>query len=653
MPSDTDTDAPGAPTPDADPTIGHSADVHEAPTLGATSRPEAPATADDARELEEYELLEEIARGGMGVVYKARQRALNRVVALKMILAGSHASTSDVARFKREAESAAHLDHPGIVPVHEIGERNGLPFIAMGFVDGPSLADRLARGPLLPSEAVAIVSSVAAAVQYAHEHGVIHRDLKPANILLDRVGGPRVTDFGLAKRASVESGLTVTGQILGTPSYMPPEQAEGKSDLVGPAADIYALGAVLYAALVGRPPFQAASPMETLIQVVSREPVPPRHLNAAVDRDLETIVLKCLEKLPDRRYASAADLGADLKRYVHGEPIVARGSNVPYGVRVWLRNRLQTTFWVALVAAVSSAIMGYVVVSALVRALLDMIPGMYARYFPSVPQPPFLRISQAVLMPAPSGEFARFFLVAAVIVAMMLARGPIFAWLAKPLGRWDDLVVGFTAGLVSGAVFSGLLGPIFGVMLGHIWSQADLELMVDADRIARSRPAPHRIDPMILRYGDLRGAQPRQRASRVRYKVAADSVAGQLSGAALGLFAALILGPGLSLAEALFVGPLYRRRGRLLALIATYAELIAPLLGVVYSLLAIMLALVARGFREMQVDVTFLLLTAILSLGQLVVAIYLVRSRVHWFKRWTVYLITFGCLAGIALAAYD
>jgi len=287
------------------------------------------------RYLGDYELIDEIARGGMGVVYKARQISLNRIVAVKMILAGLLATKADHDRFHSEAQAAALLDHPNIVPVFEVGEHAGQHYFSMGYVDGQSLATRLAEEPLPPEEAAELVATVAEAVEYAHRQGVIHRDIKPSNILIDSRGRPRVTDFGLAKRVGAPGGnplvgagrgseLTATGQVLGTPSYMAPEQAAGRISAVGPAADVYALGALLYAALSGRPPFQAATPLETLQQVIEREPLALRRLNPDVPRDLETIVLKCLEKAVPRRYATAQALAEDLQRYLEGRPILAR-----------------------------------------------------------------------------------------------------------------------------------------------------------------------------------------------------------------------------------------------------------------------------------------------------------------------------------------
>ena len=272
----------------------------------------------------DYELLEELGRGGMGVVYRATQRSLGRTVAVKMLLRSDLATAADLVRFRSEAEAAARLDHPGIVSIYEVGERHGHPFYSMQLIEGTTLSRRLASGPLAPREAAGLLAKVADAVQAAHEGGVLHRDLKPSNILIDAFGEPHVTDFGLAKRLEIAESVTHTGAILGTPCYMSPEQAAGSRGDVAPASDVWSLGAILYQTLTGRPPFQASSPMDTLLAVLESDPPVPRSIRPAIDRDLEMIVLKSLQKPQELRYASAEQLAADLRAFVAGDPVQAR-----------------------------------------------------------------------------------------------------------------------------------------------------------------------------------------------------------------------------------------------------------------------------------------------------------------------------------------
>jgi tRNA A-37 threonylcarbamoyl transferase component Bud32 len=285
-----------------------------------------------------YEILSELGRGGMGVVYRARQRRLNRLVALKMILSGNHAGSEERLRFLAEAEAAAAIQHPGVVQVFDFGTHGGLPYFALEFCPRGSLAERLNGTPLPPREAAALVGLLARAVQAAHDRGIVHRDLKPANVLMAADGSPKITDFGLARRVEAGEGLTRTGAVLGTPSYMAPEQARGDSRAVGPAADVYALGAILYECLTGRPPFKAATSAETLMQVVDKETVRPKQLNAQVPADLEAVCLKCLEKQPHRRYAAAAALADDLNRYLDGQATHARPRNFLARGKLWCRH---------------------------------------------------------------------------------------------------------------------------------------------------------------------------------------------------------------------------------------------------------------------------------------------------------------------------
>jgi predicted Ser/Thr protein kinase len=296
------------------------------------ARPD-PAIAGEARPIVgvrfgDCELIEELGRGGMGVVYRARQRGLGRVVALKRLLLGDEAPAVDVARFRDEARSAARLDHPQIVPVYLVDTHEGQPYFLMKYIEGTTLARRLAEGPLPPAEAAALLAPICRAIHYAHQNQVLHRDLKPSNILIDGGGRPYVSDFGLAKRIDGDASLTQSGAILGTPSYMAPEQASGGRGPIGPACDIYSLGAILYQMLTGRPPFQAASAVDTVLLVLEQDPVPPRALNPKADPDLEMIALKCLQKSPDQRYPSASALADDLERYLAGEPVSARSTSL-------------------------------------------------------------------------------------------------------------------------------------------------------------------------------------------------------------------------------------------------------------------------------------------------------------------------------------
>ena len=292
---------------------------HPAEPVRAASRSER--FAEMLGELGDYELLEEVGRGGQGVVFRARQRSLNRTVALKVISLGQWASEAHLKRFRREAEAAASLDHPSIVPIYEVGERDGSCYFSMKFVEGGQLDEVVTRTPVSIRQAAELIVKIAQTVNYAHEHGILHRDIKPGNILLDKNGEPHLTDFGLARLLDAQSSVTRTIDVLGTPSYMAPEQAAGDTTKLSKATDVYGLGAVLYQLLTGQPPFAGGTTYETIRLLRDTEPRPPRSLNLKIDRDLSTICLKCLEKDPARRYSSALALAEDLEHWLKHEPI--------------------------------------------------------------------------------------------------------------------------------------------------------------------------------------------------------------------------------------------------------------------------------------------------------------------------------------------
>src|SRR5436309_6597460 len=322
----------------------------------------APASQKIARaaellgELGDYELLEEVGRGGQGVVFRARQKSLNRTVALKVISLGQWASKAHLKRFRREAEAAASLDHPSIVPIYEVGERDGSCYFSMKFVEGGQLDEVIKRRPISIRQAAKLIAKLARTVHYAHEHGILHRDIKPGNILLDQKGEPHLTDFGLARLVETESTMTRTLEVLGTPSYMAPEQAVGNKAAVSSVTDVYGLGAVLYQLLTGHPPFAGGTTFETIKLVLDTEPRQPRLWNRKIGRDLSAICLKCLEKDPKRRYPSALALAEDLEHWLKHEPIRAKRSGFLRHVGKWVRRKPAIATLIAALVALAAAI---------------------------------------------------------------------------------------------------------------------------------------------------------------------------------------------------------------------------------------------------------------------------------------------------------
>jgi hypothetical protein len=319
--------------------------LHAALDLPGATRPEFVVRPAALPVIDGYEIGELLGRGGMGLVFKARQKGLKRDVALKIVVSGAHAGAEERARFRTEAEAVARLGHPGIVQIYEVGEQAGCPYLALEFVSGGSLAQQLDGTPMPPRRAAQLLRDLARAVQHAHEQGIVHRDLKPANVLLTESGVAKITDFGLAKLLDVEQGQTQTGTVLGSPSYMAPEQATGNVRAIGPATDVYALGAILYELLTGRPPFLGASFLDTLDQVRTHDPAPPQTLQPRVPDDLATVCLKCLEKDPAQRYPSAAALAHDLDLFLRGEAIAARKLTLWDQAARLLRHRQMDVNW--------------------------------------------------------------------------------------------------------------------------------------------------------------------------------------------------------------------------------------------------------------------------------------------------------------------
>jgi hypothetical protein len=567
----------------------------EAPTLSpsvqAGDRAEEPPTLDPSAAPAEchlpeggfpgYEVLGEIARGGMGVVYRARQLRLGRVVALKMVPGGQFVAPGAVERFRLEAAAAANLDHPHIVPIYEVGEHAGCPYFSMKLIEGGSLAQDMDRLAADPTGAARLLEQVARAVHHAHQRGIIHRDLKPANILLDAEGQPYVTDFGLAKHLQADSKMTQTGVVMGTPAYMPPEQASGKAGEVTTLADVYSLGAILYELLTGRPPFRAETPIDTLMQVIEKEPEPPRKLNPRVDPGLELICLKCLAKEPRQRYASAEALAADLAHWLAGDPLSVRPPSLVSLVRFWLRQHFGAAGWMVVIGLVFGLLAG---VQSWVRGnnlFVDSYAAAEAyRRLPSLDPPWLLAISWHL----PNWVKLATWL---AMLGLMSTAGLIIAALVRPKNRAADIAAGVVTGFVFGATASTLSIGSFCVTLTAVKPvERDLELLSWAAR-AEPTPKADRPDPsgktrptpreqLLEKYPDLREVPARDRGWVFYVKTRTELVAG----IPLGTWAGALLVPAVTVLlltiQTMVAGPLLRRRGPRPAVLFPYLERICP-----------------------------------------------------------------------------
>lgn len=560
-----------------------------------------PTVGQSVRYFGDYELLEEIARGGMGVVFKARQVNLNRIVALKMILSGQFASVKDVQRFHAEAEAAAQLDHPGIVPIFEIGEQSGQHYFSMAYIEGESLAQRITKGPLPPKEAAELVRKICDAIAYAHDCSVIHRDLKPANILIDAGGQPRVTDFGLAKRTEERSDLTGTGQILGTPAYMPPEQAAGKTDETGPLADVYSLGAILYCSLSGRPPFQSASPLDTLKQVIEQQPIAPQTLNPQVPTDLDTICLKCLEKNPTLRYESAKALGDDLARYLSGEPIAARPPSLIRLVRFWIADNVGAIGWAAAIGILVGFLFSWITlqtdIATFLRGIGENLDGLQ-----------FPRSLHPALTHLPATPLWLKGALQVLMVLLIATAGLLVAVFVRPKNRPADVIAGGLAGFCATSV-------LFLVCFSWLLSYQEMDTVSqDLIEVAQAESSEDISARLISRYPELAMAADVTRVrvawNLVRYR--------QITSSATGIGKALLLSSVICIPtfmlETLLAGWLLRRYQTWRATVVPYLEISVPatMIATIFIMLHL---LVFLGFVKTTVSpvVSFLLYIPLLA----------------------------------------
>jgi serine/threonine protein kinase len=526
--------------------------------------------------LGDYELLEEIARGGMGVVYRARQISLNRIVAVKMIVSGQLASSAEVQRFRAEAAAAATLDHPHIVPIYEIGENRGHHYFSMKLIEGGSLAKLLAGGNWSvinkdhQRKTALLLATVAQAVQHAHERGILHRDLKPANILLDLDGQPHVTDFGLAKRMKEDSDLTQTGAILGTPCYMAPEQASGRKGAVTTLSDVYSLGAILYEMLTGRQPFKGDTPLETLAQVREQEALPPSKHNPKVDRGLESICLKCLDKDPHRRYGTVGALADDLRHWLEGEPIQAKPPSMALLWWIWLRRNYRAAMWTVIVGLICGGLGVGLIILPYFWPILETGASTYS-FFPSLSRP----------WPLTDWSPPNWLLYGGAILGFSLFAGTglFTVWLVAPKDEWGDLSTSLATGLMLGiSAFALGVGPCSVIAFSVAPELSDLRAMGLGGFEPRPQdPAklPPNLEKLMDKYPDLKELSDNP-GRQIFSKVIADQVAGSFRAIWLGLAFSLGLGVIATLGQTMTAGQLQRRGDRFGWQLLHYLELSIP-----------------------------------------------------------------------------
>jgi predicted Ser/Thr protein kinase len=611
---------------------------------GQPTLPPQPGPAGSPSAVPGYEIVSELGRGGMGVVFQARQTSLHRVVALKMILGGSLAGSAEVQRFRTEAEVIAALDHPHIVPIYEVGEHDGLPWFSMKLIDGGSLSEQLPRLARDRRAAVQLLAQVARAVHHAHQRGLLHRDLKPGNILLDQQGQPYVTDFGLARRLEGGSNLTQTGAIVGTPSYMAPEQAASQKGLTT-AVDVYSLGAILYELLTGRPPFQAATPLDTVLQVLDQEPEPPHQLAPDVDRDLELICLKCLAKEPQQRYGSAEALAADLEHWLAGEPLSVRPPAFGSLLGLWLRQNFGAAGWTAPLGLGWGLLFGVLFWLDRASPVLTDARAASAR-LPSVPHSVLAGIGPVPVWFQMAGGLA--------LVLMTSVIGLLVVLLVRPKNRAAAVAAGAATGLLAGlAAFAFGGGWIFVVATTRSTPNhrdSDLWLLSAAARIEPApdprmprpagKPGPGPAERLLERYPDLDEVPVQERGQVLYHKISADWSVGIPVGIWLGLITFLSVTVAVSLLETLAASILLGRLGQVRSMILPYIELVLPGEILVVGIVGGSLRLFAGWFTGH----TGLLLALGLALVFLALTVTAVLRGWHWLVRGLLHLGWLGSL---------
>ncbi len=496
--------------------------LHGEATIAPRSGPGNHISGSATNDFGDYELLHEVARGGMGVVYKARHKTLNRITAVKMIIGGRFSSEEELQRFHVEAAAAAQLDHPGIVPIYEIGEHAGQAFFAMKFIEGGSLAQKLDHFREDPRRAADLMAKVSRAVHHAHQRGILHRDLKPANVLIDEDMQPLVTDLGLAKSTAGDSNLTNTGAVLGTPSYMPPEQAAGQHN-VTTAADVYALGAIMYELLTGVPPHKADTAVETVMSVLNDTPAEPRKVDKSVDYELELICLKCLERDPADRYNSAGDLAEDLEHWLAGDAISVKPPSFWFQLSLWLRTNRRVVYFAS--AILIGLLFALPVILAFVQG--SSKDNLYD-YFPDDPKPWFASI------PIPDWVTqAAFFL---LLVVVWPSLGLWNALVAKPKSKREAVGAGVLTSLLCLVIVIGLLGWLGIIAQSNNYSRPKIQALAEALWLPDGVTQEEALEKALALYKNLKDIPENERANALTARIIADQIAkGPLSLLAMGV----------------------------------------------------------------------------------------------------------------------